>query len=135
MVDLGRPHDHPTEYGTVQASGGTMLTASNSPLYAYRRRELYLLADAFRVEYSKDAPATEMRALLLGLGIDGKTPPPNPVQAKPKADMTLPYEEWKFLDLRKECKRKGIKFVNTDKKATLLEKLAPPEVIYGQVAT
>lgn len=129
--------DRKTEYGTVPASGGAMMTTSDSPLYRFRRRELYLLADAFRVEYPHDAPATEMRILLMSQGIDGKTPPPNPVEAKPRGDVVeeTPIEEMDFQELRRECKRRSISFVRTDNKHTLLKKLAPPEVLYGQIAS
>ena len=128
-----------SQYGMGSATGGGMVVMSNSPLFSLRRRALYMLADAWGLEYSKDAPATEMRQMLMAKGIDGTKEPPKPYEPKPAADMTItetiPYEEWKFLDLRRECKRLDISFVRTDNKATLLEKLAPPEVIHGQVAT
>lgn len=124
-----------SSFAMGSATGGGMVIMSNSPLFSMRRRDLYRLADAWAVDYSHDAPATEMRQMLMARGIDGTKEPPKPYEDKPKADLVLPYEEWKFLDLRKECKRKGIKFVMTDKKHDLLEKLKPAEVLYGQIAT
>lgn len=124
-----------SSYGMASASGGGMVVMSNSPLFGMRRRDLYRLADAWGLDYSHDAPATEMRQMLMSKGIDGTKEPPKPYEDKPKADLPGDYAEWKFLDLRKECKRKGIKFVMTDKKHDLLEKLKPAEVLYGQIAT
>lgn len=139
MVDLGKARNITSSYGMGSASGGGVVVMSSSPLFAMRRRDLYRLADAFEVDYSKDAPATEMRQLLMEKGIDGTKMPENPILDKPKADLdvteTLPYEEWKFVHLRQECKRLGIKFVMTDKKHDLLEKLKPAEVLYGQDAS
>lgn len=128
MVDLGKPRNITSSYGMGAAAGGGVVIMSSSPLFAMRRRDLYRLADAFDVEYSKDAPATEMRQLLLSLGIDGTKMPPNPIPDKPKADLEvvaepLAYEEMKFIALRQLCKQRGIGWVQTDNKATLIDKL------------
>lgn len=125
-----------SQYGMGSVTGGGMVVMSDSPLFSLRRRALYMLADAWGVEYSKDAPATEVRQMLMALGIDGTKEPPKPYEPKPAVDLApVPHEDMDFQALRRECKRLGVSFVRTDNKDTLLKKLAPPEVIHGQIAT
>ncbi len=142
-----------TSYGTatMPLTGGQMPVLSDNPLYAIRRRDLYRLADAWGVEYSKDAPATEMRQLLMSRGIDGSQPSPRPVEAKPKADIEATvlsdggetydsgasdykYEDMKFFDLRKLCKERGIEYSQKTNKAALIEKLKDAD-FYGENAS
>lgn len=130
-----------SSYGMGSATGGGMVIMSNSPLFGMRRRELYMLADAWNVPYDKNAPATEMRQLLMQRGIDGSEEPPHSIQAKPKADTvddilnqyepsvapptapSVSYEDLNFIGLRRACKRLGIAYSNKDKAKVLLEKL------------
>lgn len=108
-----------TSYGMGSATSGGMVVMSDSPLFAMRRRDLYRLADAWEIEYSKDAPATEMRTLLMSHGIDGKTRPPNEIQDKPKEDM-LP-KDWPTF--RQFCRDNGVYVSRKDSRETLIEKL------------
>lgn len=133
-----------SNYAMGNAAGGGMVIMSNNPLFGMRRRDLYRLADAWGVEYPKDAPATEMRQLLMSRGIDGSQEPPKPIEAKPRADVTeemreapsvsLNYEDMKFFDLRKLCKERGIEYSQKTNKAALIEKLKDAD-FYGEVAS
>jgi len=75
-------------------------------------------------------------------GIDGTQVPPNKIHDKPKADLIieeappipLEYEEMRFLDLRKECKKRSISFVQTDRKQTLIDKLKDAD-FHAEVAS
>lgn len=132
-----------SNYAMGNAAGGGMVIMSNNPLFGMRRRDLYRLADAWGVEYSKDAPATEMRQLLMSRGIDGSQEPPKPIEAKPRADIApekesavfqWDYEEMKFFDLRKLCKERGIEYSQKTNKAALIEKLKDAD-FYAEVAS
>lgn len=84
------------------------------PLARLRRIELWRLADKYGVPYEDGATKDQMLTVLAG--VDFSKPPVEEPEDVPLEDMSL-------FGLRKECKKRGLSYAMTDKRADLLDKL------------